>query len=80
VSDLLTTREAADLATSWRRIASGTAAVKVGRTAIQNWTKRGHLRRAGMDDRGRPLYSLADLARAEQATRAHALRAVDTSI
>lgn len=76
--DLLTTSQAAHLATQWRQTISGDPAAKVGRTAIINWETRGHLRRAGLDDRGRPLYRLADLARAEQATRPRALLLLDT--
>lgn len=74
--DLLTTAQAAQLATTWRRTISGTHTAAVGRTAIQMWAKRGHLRAAGLDDRGRPLYRLSDVARAEQATRNRALRRV----
>lgn len=74
--DLLTTTQAAHLATTWRRTISGTRTAAVGRTAIQMWVARGHLNRAGLDERGRPLYALADLARAEQATRPRALRLV----
>lgn len=76
MSDLLTTSQAAELATTWRRAISGTRTAAVGRTAIQMWAKRGHLQPAGLDDRGRPLYALADLARAERATRGRALRLV----
>ncbi|MEV8245018.1 MerR family transcriptional regulator [Streptomyces rochei] len=67
--------QAAELATSWRRTISATAAA-VGRSAIRNWVTRGHLQPAGLDERGRPLYALADLARAERATRDRALRHV----
>ncbi|MET7982538.1 MerR family transcriptional regulator [Streptomyces sp. NPDC005281] len=67
--------QAADLATQWRRTISATAAA-VTRPAICNWVARGHLTAAGLDDHGRPLYALADLARAERATRGRALRLV----
>ncbi|QQM44993.1 MerR family transcriptional regulator [Streptomyces liliifuscus] len=64
--------EAAQLATQWRRLVSAGAAA-VTRSAICNWRTRGHLRVAGLDERGHPLYSLPDLARAEKATREIAL-------
>ncbi|WP_200302250.1 MerR family transcriptional regulator [Streptomyces adelaidensis] len=64
--------EAARLATQWRqRVSAGAKAVS--RSAICNWRTRGHLPVAGLDERERPLYSLADLARAEKATREVAL-------
>lgn len=69
--------QAAELATQWRRTISATAAA-VTRPAICNWRNRGHLAVAGLDDHGRPLYTLADLARAELATRDRALRLVGT--
>lgn len=78
-ADLLTATEAAELANTWRRTVSGGRAATVSRTAIANWVSRGHLARAGLDDRGRPLYARADLARAERATRARALRLVGLS-
>lgn len=64
--------QAAALATTWRRMRSAGAAA-VSRSAICNWRTRGHLPVAGLDERGRPLYTLADLARAEKATRDIAL-------
>lgn len=70
--------QAAELATQWRRAISATAAA-VTRPAICNWRRRGHLAVAGLDEQGRPLYSLADLARAEHATRNRALRLVGIS-
>lgn len=75
MSNLYTGTQAADLATQWRRTVSATAAA-VTRSAICNWVTRGHLQAAGLDEHGRPLYALADLARAEHATRARALRLV----
>lgn len=42
--------------------------------AIVNWRRRGHLKAAGRDDSGRPLYRLLDLAKAEHATRKRARR------
>lgn len=64
--------EAARLATEWRRRVSA-GAKAVSRSAICNWVTRRHLKVAGLDERGRPLYALADLARAELATREVAL-------
>lgn len=72
---LLTTAEASTLATEWRRTLSAGAA-EVTTATIRQWASRGHLQAAGLDDRGRPVYALADLARAEHATRARALRLV----
>jgi len=71
----LTTAEAAELATRWRRTVSAGAAAVTPAT-VRQWASRGHLQPVGLDDRGRPLYALADLARAEHATRARALRLV----
>jgi hypothetical protein len=75
----LTTAQAATLANQWRDIASGGRAATVGRTAIQNWAARGHLTAAGLTAAGHPLYRLGDVARAELATRARALRLVGIS-
>lgn len=44
--------------------------------AIWQWVRRGHLEPAGIAEDGRHLYRLGDVARAEQATRARALRLV----
>jgi hypothetical protein len=73
--DLFNGAQAAELATRWRRMRSSGAAA-VTRSAICKWRARGHLPVAGLDDHGRPLYALADLARAEKATRPRALRLV----
>ncbi len=70
---LLTTCEASELATQWRRTLSAGAA-EVTAATIRQWASRGHLQPAGLDDHGRPLYALTDLARAEHATRVRALR------
>lgn len=75
--DHLTTAQAAELATAWRRTLTAGAAT-VEPATVRQWASRGHLAPAGLDDRGRPLYALADLARAERATRARALRHVRT--
>ncbi|MBZ6175581.1 MerR family transcriptional regulator [Streptomyces olivaceus] len=74
-NDLYNGAQAAELATGWRRMLSADAA-RVSRSAICNWVARGHLERSGIDERGRPLYTLVDLARAERATRPRALRLV----
>lgn len=79
MADLLNTAQAAALASTWRTIVNGGRTTTVSRTALQNWVARGHLPVAGLDDRDRPLYAVADLARAEQATRARALRLARTS-
>lgn len=70
-----TVQEAAELATRWRHIQSAGAAAVSPRT-IRSWVARGHLAPAGLDERGRQLFRLADLARAEHATRDRALRLV----
>lgn len=67
--------QAAELATQWRRMLSADAAA-VKRSAICNWVARGHLAPVGLDEQRRPLYALADIARAERATRRRALRLV----
>lgn len=73
--DHLTTAQAAELATVWRRtLTAGAAAVTP--TTIRSWASRGHLTPAGLDDRGRPLYDRSAVARAERATRDRALRLV----
>ncbi|MDX3024056.1 MerR family transcriptional regulator [Streptomyces acidiscabies] len=75
VPDLYTGTQAAALATRWRRTLSADAAA-VTPSAISQWKRRGHLTAAGLDPQGRPLYALPDLAHAERATRARALRLV----
>ncbi len=47
--------------------AAGIAGVTV--QAISNWKARGLIDPAGLDERGRTLYRLADIAKAERATR-----------
>jgi DNA-binding transcriptional MerR regulator len=76
--DHLTTTQAAALATTWRRLVSAGAAA-VTTATIRSWAHRGHLTACGLDERGHPLYDRSALARAERATRARALRLVDTS-
>ncbi|MFE6025553.1 MerR family transcriptional regulator [Streptomyces niveus] len=70
---LYTGTQAAAMATEWRRRLSADAAA-VSRQAVCNWVTRGYLERSGLDERGHPLYSLANIARAELATRGRALR------
>ncbi|MFI9005089.1 MerR family transcriptional regulator [Streptomyces sp. NPDC053541] len=72
---LYTATQAAEHATRWRRLTSAGAAA-VTPTTIRSWVNRGHLTPAGLDERRRPLYAHADIARAEAATRARALRLV----
>lgn len=41
---------------------------------IRQWVRRRHLASVGRDEKGRLLFDLLDVARAEQATREHARR------
>jgi hypothetical protein len=75
---LYTATQAAELATTWRRLVSAGAAA-VTPAAIRQWRSRGHLKAKGLDDRGHPLYARAAIAQAEKATRARALRLVGIS-
>jgi len=69
---LLTTKEAALLATHWRALYSaGKAAVTPA--AIRQWRHRGQLTPHDLDTRGRALYHRTDLSHAERATRDIAL-------
>lgn len=77
MTDLLTGPQAAQQADQWRSLLTGGAA-GITPATIRQWRRRGHLTPAGLDLRGRPLYQLADVARAELATRARALRHVTT--
>ncbi|MET7648357.1 MerR family transcriptional regulator [Streptomyces sp. NPDC005426] len=74
-TDLLTTAQAAAHAHRARQLLSAGAAVICPAT-VRSWAKRGRLSRAGLTADGRPLYRLADVARAELATRGRALRLV----
>ncbi|MFG3426153.1 MerR family transcriptional regulator [Streptomyces californicus] len=74
-TELLTTAQAAAHATRARQFFSAGAAV-IRPSSIRYWATRGHLTRAGLTAQGHPLYDLADVARAELATRARALRLV----
>lgn len=71
----LTTTEAAEHATRARRLLSAGAA-EIKPDTIYQWVRRGHLEAAGMDDDGRRLFRLGDVATAERTTRARALRLV----
>ncbi|MFF6836017.1 MerR family transcriptional regulator [Streptomyces sp. NPDC012438] len=75
MATLYTTAEAAAVATRWRRLLSAGAA-EVTPATVRYWVTRGHLAPTGVDDRRRPLYASADVARAELATRRRALRLV----
>lgn len=69
---LLTTTEAAQLATHWRALYSaGKAAVTPA--AIRQWRHRKQLTPRDLDHRGRALYHRDDLADAERVTRDIAL-------
>ncbi|MFE4649297.1 MerR family transcriptional regulator [Streptomyces sp. NPDC056707] len=72
----LTATEAAQHADRARQtITAGAAHIKPA--TIRQWRSRGHLAPAGLAEDGRShLYRLADVARAEVATRARALRLV----
>jgi hypothetical protein len=73
---LLTVIQAADHATRARRLLSAGAAA-ITPDAIWQWVRRGHLKPAGIAEDGRThLYRLRDVAQAELATRARALRLV----
>lgn len=70
---LYTTAQAAAKATEWRRLLSaGTAEVTPG--TIWKWRSRGHL--TGILHNGRLHIEHSELAQAERATRARALRLV----
>lgn len=71
----LTAHQAADHATNARRLLSAGAAEVTERT-IRSWVARGHLTAKGQSEDGRQLFALADVARAEVATRRRALRLV----
>lgn len=72
----LTAAQAAEHATRARRLLSAGAAA-VTRATIRDWVRRRHLTPAGLADDGRThLYRLGDVAQAERATRARALRLV----
>ncbi|MEU0309767.1 MerR family transcriptional regulator [Streptomyces cyaneofuscatus] len=74
-TDLLTTAQAAAHAHRARQaLSAGAAAIRP--TTIRGWASRGHLPRTGLTENGHPLYALADVARAELATRGRALRLV----
>ncbi|MFJ2701868.1 MerR family transcriptional regulator [Streptomyces sp. NPDC087428] len=69
----LTTTEAAAHADRARQaLTAGTAHIQPA--TVRQWARRGHLQPTGLTERGHPLYTLADVARAEVATRGRALR------
>jgi DNA-binding transcriptional MerR regulator len=61
VDDLITVAEAASLC-------------GVSSEAIRKWASRGILIASGLDERGRKLYKVIDVAKAERATRDRARR------
>ena len=68
---LLSTRQAAQLATHWR--AGYQKDATVSEAAIRQWRHRGQLAPRDVDHRGRALYHRGDLADVERATRDIAL-------
>ena len=48
--------------------------IGVGVSTICMWRTRGKIKPAGLDEKGRPLYRLLDIAKAERATREKARR------
>ncbi|TFE42490.1 MerR family transcriptional regulator [Streptomyces sp. ICN441] len=74
----LTAAQAAQHADRARQLLSAGSA-HITHATIRQWVKRGHLTAGGLDERNRPLYRLADVAGAELATRARALRLVGIS-
>jgi hypothetical protein len=74
----LTARQAADHANRSRQLLSvlGRRPATVTERTIRSWVARKHLHVAGLDDDNRQLFRLADVARAEKATRERALRLV----
>lgn len=45
------------------------AIAKVRTPTIRSWKRRGQLKAGGLDERGRPLYRVIDVLRAEASTR-----------
>ncbi|MGW1813295.1 MerR family transcriptional regulator [Streptomyces sp. NPDC002125] len=73
---LLTAAQAAAHADRARQALSAGAA-HIKSCTIRQWRSRGHLAPTGLAEDGRTrLYALADVARAERATRSRALRMV----
>lgn len=52
---------------------------KVTSAAIRLWVHRGHLTKAGIDEHGRSLYRVTDVARAEYKTRKRARRDITSA-
>ncbi|MFD4745032.1 MerR family transcriptional regulator [Streptomyces rubiginosohelvolus] len=77
-TDHLTAAQAAAHADRARQALSAGAA-RVKPATIRQWASRGHLKATGLAPDGRSrTYRLADVARAELATRARALQHVST--
>lgn len=60
-----------------RAMTGGRAGAKL--PIIKKWVQRGYLQPGGLDEHGHQLFRLADVAKAEQATRARALRVAGIS-
>lgn len=71
----MTAPEAATHATQARQLLSAGAAEVTERT-VRSWVARRHLTATGRSPDGLQLFALADVARAELATRSRALRLV----
>ncbi|MEV5688632.1 MerR family transcriptional regulator [Streptomyces sp. NPDC052164] len=69
----LTTTQAVDHADRSRQALTAGAA-RIRASTLRSWVNRGHLTATGMSEDKRPLYRLADVAKAEKATRSRALR------
>jgi DNA-binding transcriptional MerR regulator len=54
--------------------ADAAAVAGVAVETIRSWRHRGLIEPSGLDERGRPLYRLLDIAKAERATREKARR------
>ncbi|MEV5472980.1 helix-turn-helix domain-containing protein [Streptomyces sp. NPDC052207] len=58
----------------WMTTQEAAAHAGVSTWAIYQWCNRGHLRAAGLNEKGQKLFRHLDVARAEKATRAKAKR------
>lgn len=47
--------------------------IGVATETIRSWAHRGHLEKAGLDEKGRPMYRLIDVVRAARDTRWRAI-------
>lgn len=59
---------------TWLTVKEAALFVGMDVQTIYSWVRRGHLRVAGLDYRGRKLFRQLDVARAELATRRKAAR------